>query len=183
MSLGVDSKVLVGLGLRKAEEADGLEREVVELFDQFRDRLLRYVLTFGLPAADCEEVVQETFLALFRHLQRGRSRENLPGWLFKVGHNLALKKRRRYKWQAAKALDAFTPDPALGPEGLFATSQTQDRLQAVLHALPERDRHCLELRAEGLRYRDIAEKLGMSLGAVSMSLARSLGRIARVAQR
>jgi len=74
-------------------------------------------------------------------------------------------------------------DPGPGPERLFATNQTQDRLQAVVQALPEKDRRCLELRAEGFRYRDIAEKLGMSLGAVCMSLARSLERIARVADR
>jgi RNA polymerase sigma-70 factor (ECF subfamily) len=39
------------------------------------------------------------------------------------------------------------------------------------------------LRAEGLRYREIAEVVGMSLGAVSMSLERSLGRLARADRR
>jgi RNA polymerase sigma-70 factor (ECF subfamily) len=181
--MSTDAKVLVGLRLPPVEEAPQLEAEVVELFDQLRDRLLRYLLTFGLPAADCEEVVQETFLALFRHLRLGRSRENLPGWLFKVGHNLALKKRRRYKWQSPEKPDVLMADPGPLPDRLYATTQTQDRMQAVVHALPERDRRCLELRAEGLRYRDIAAKMGMSLGAVSMSLARSLGRIAKVADR
>ena len=41
----------------------------------------------------------------------------------------------------------------------------------------------LLLRAEGLRYREIAQTLAISLGAVSMSLARSLARIARAAER
>jgi RNA polymerase sigma-70 factor (ECF subfamily) len=54
---------------------------------------------------------------------------------------------------------------------------------AVLNALPEQDRRCLCLRTEGLRYREIASVLDMSLGAVSLSLERSLGRIARVAER
>jgi RNA polymerase sigma-70 factor (ECF subfamily) len=181
--MSVDAKALVGLGRGRAEEVSPLEAEVVELFDQLRDRLLRYVLTFGLAAADCEEVVQESFLALFRHLQLGRSRENLPGWLFRVGHNLALKKRRRYKWQSTEKPDLLMADPGPGPDRLFATNQTQSRLLSVVQALPERDRRCLELRVEGFRYRDIAEMLGMSLGAVSMSLARSLGRIARAAER
>jgi len=47
----------------------------------------------------------------------------------------------------------------------------------VIRALPARDRHCLFLRAEGLRYRDIAETLGMSLGGVAKSLARSVTRL------
>jgi RNA polymerase sigma-70 factor (ECF subfamily) len=53
----------------------------------------------------------------------------------------------------------------------------------VVQALPEQDRRCLFLRAEGLRYREIAAILDMSLGAVSLSLGRSLARIARAAER
>jgi RNA polymerase sigma-70 factor (ECF subfamily) len=65
----------------------------------------------------------------------------------------------------------------------MANSQTQQRLLAVVDALPEQDRRCLFLRSEGLRYREIAAILGISLGAVSLSLARSLARIARSAKR
>jgi RNA polymerase sigma-70 factor (ECF subfamily) len=50
-------------------------------------------------------------------------------------------------------------------------------MQAVLRALPEQDRFCLYLRAEGLRYREIAATLGISLGGVSIALARSLARM------
>jgi RNA polymerase sigma-70 factor (ECF subfamily) len=54
-----------------------------------------------------------------------------------------------------------------------------EQLQAVLRALPEQDRCCLHLRAEGLRYREIASVLGISLGSVSIALARSLARMGR----
>src|ERR1700727_1517321 len=69
-----------------------IEREVMELFEQFRNPLLRYALSFGIPMHDAEEVIQEVFLSLFRHLQLRRSRRNLRGWIFRVAHNLALKK-------------------------------------------------------------------------------------------
>src|ERR1700722_8515607 len=158
-----------------------LEREVVEHFDQMRERLLRYLLGFGLSMQDCEEIVQETFLALFRHLQRGRSRRNLRGWLFRVAHNLGLRKRQRTR-PTEEILDSAV-DPAPNPEDQFAAHQTQQRLRAVLEALPEQDRRCISLRAEGLRYREIAEVLEISLGAVSLALTRSLARIARAAER
>jgi RNA polymerase sigma-70 factor, ECF subfamily len=74
-------------------------------------------------------------------------------------------------------------DPRPNPEAQLATSQHQERLLAVIEALPEQDRRCLYLRAEGLRYREIARILDISLGAVSGSLARSLARIARAAER
>ncbi len=164
-----------------------LEEEIVALFDQFRTPLLRYLSSFGLALPDCEEVLQEVFLSLFQHLRRGKSRENLRGWLFRVAHNLGLKRRI----QARRDLDAHV-DAAHGelavdigpnPEDQLVNSQTQQRLRAVVRALPETDRRCLFLRAEGLRYREIAQILDMSLGAISLSLARSLERIARAAER
>ena len=55
---------------------DSLEDEVIALFDEFREPLLRYLSSSGLAIADREDVIQETFLALFQHLQRGKSRES-----------------------------------------------------------------------------------------------------------
>jgi RNA polymerase sigma-70 factor (ECF subfamily) len=160
-----------------------LEEEVVRLFDQLRDPTLRYVLSVGLSLQDGEEVIQEVFLSLFQHLRRGKSRQNLRGWVFRVAHNLALKRRSahdRALWLLADVDTAPRPvDRDRNPEEALAAKQRQKRLLAVVRALPGQDRCCLYLRAEGLRYREIAEVLGMSLGAVSVSLTRSLGRLAR----
>jgi len=157
-----------------------LEADVVDLFDVLRVPLLRYLASLGLSVQDGEEIVQEAFLALFQHLRRNGARDNLRAWVFRVAHNLGLKRRSR----AVRAADVgweWLSDPAPGPEEQFFRSETQRRVLAVVRALPERDRRCLMLRAEGLRYREISGTLSMSLGAVSMSLARSLARIARVA--
>jgi RNA polymerase sigma-70 factor (ECF subfamily) len=161
-----------------------VEREVMDLFEQFRNPLLRYALSFGLPVHDAEEVIQEVFLSLFRHLQLGRSRKNLRGWIFRVAHNLALKQRYANQRSCDKAASVWTIaeeqfDPSPDPEEQLSSAQRRSRLLAVVHALPEADQGCLRLRAEGLRYREIASVLGMSLGAVSISLTRSLARLIR----
>jgi len=152
----------------------------VRSFDELRAPLLRYLSSFGLKLQDGEEVLQEVFLSLFQHLERGKSRANLRGWLFRVTHNLALKKRARVgETFETLAEHDLAIDPSPNPEDQAVNQQTRERLLAVVDALPEQDRRCLFLRAEGLRYREIAEILAMSLGAVSISLARSLARIAR----
>ena len=66
----------------RSEEPSAIEQEVMDLFEQFRTPLLRYAVTFDLSVHDAEEVIQEVFLSLFRHLQLGRSRKNLRGWIF-----------------------------------------------------------------------------------------------------
>jgi RNA polymerase sigma-70 factor (ECF subfamily) len=167
-------------------EPVGVEDEVLSLFDGFRDPLLRYVCAFGISVGDGEDLIQDVFLALFRHLQHGGSRSNLPGWLFRVAHNLTLKLRARQQQERANVVCASeaqgTPDTAPDPELSLASRQRQARVCAVLHALPERDRQCVRLRGAGLRYRDIARVLGMSLGAVSKSLARAVARLERAVE-
>ena len=160
----------------------GLEDEVVGLFEQFRGRLLRYLMSLGLSAHDGEEIVQEVFLALYQHLRQDKSRRNLQGWIFRVAHNLGLKQRHcvRQRWRQAGELVDAPPDPNLTPEERLIQDEREKRLRAVVRALPEQDRWCLYMRAEGLRYREIAQALDMSLGAVSLSLGRSLARLARV---
>lgn len=162
-----------------------IENELILLFDEFRGRLLRYTISLGIGVQDGEDVIQEVFLSLFRHLRLGRSRSNLRGWVFRVAHHLALKQRNStQKRQARIAPDALLveaqADPAANPEERLDEAQRRHRLLLVFSALPERDRWCLCLRAEGLRYREIADVLGMSLGAISNSLARSMARLARV---
>ena len=158
-----------------------LAKEVETLFDHWRAPLLGYVATLRLPIEEGEDIVQEVFLSLFQHLRRGKSRENLRGWIFRVGHNLALKRREgmgRYVVQQHEPNDLeHVGDPAPNPESAVASKQRQARLLAVVGALSEQDRCCLYLRAEGLRYREITKVLGISLGSVAVSLGRSLDRL------
>jgi RNA polymerase sigma-70 factor, ECF subfamily len=162
-----------------------IEDEIIELFDHLRDGLLRYVVSLGLGAHDAEDVIQEAFLSLFRHLRLGRPRANLRGWVFRVAHNLALKHRQRAQRRQASGVAAEEAlenhvDPAANPEEQLAKNQQQRRLLLAVAALSEPDRLCLRLRAEGLRYREIADVLDMSLGAVAKSLARAMERLTRV---
>jgi len=159
-----------------------IEDEVVVLFDELRDSLLRYVVSFGIKFHDGEDVIQEVFLSLFKHLRLGRSRKNLRGWVFRVAHNLALKQRQRLQRRQAKIVASEgiienRLDPLANPEEQCANIQRRKRLFAVVATLSEEDQSCLRLRAEGLRYREIADALNMSLGAVSNSLVRSTQRL------
>jgi RNA polymerase sigma-70 factor, ECF subfamily len=172
----------------KSASPSAVQEQVVRLFDDVRIPLLRYLSAFPLNLSDSEDVIQEAFLSLFQQLERGKTHPNLRGWLFRAAHNLALKRRMHSRKDLENTgsyteLEPLIIDPGLNPEDQVAFNQTQRRLMAVVRALPEPHRWCLYLRAEGLRYREIAEIVGMSLGAISLSLERSLALIARVAER
>lgn len=165
-----------------------IEQKAVQLFDETRVPLLRYLSGFPLSLHDSEDVIQEVFLDLFQQWLRGRSVRKPRAWLFRAAHHLALKKKIRSRnenekdWSLA-AVEESAVDPALNPEDQLALNRTQTLLESIVRALPEQHRCCLHLRAEGLRYREIAEILGVSLGKVSLSLQRSLALITRATQR
>jgi RNA polymerase sigma-70 factor (ECF subfamily) len=167
----------------RIETARALELEILTLYDSWRLPLLRYSISFGLSSADGEDITQETFLALFHHLRKGRSRDNLRGWIFRVAHNLALKRRQSQKTQSAViSVEDCQPEEylssELNPEQIALEGECRARIVAIYKALPQNDRLCLQLRAEGLTYREIAHVVGVSLGTVSNSLGRSLSRLA-----
>jgi RNA polymerase sigma-70 factor (ECF subfamily) len=180
--------VLLDLTLHEAfgvprTELESAHAEVLELFDTHAAGLHRYVRSFGLGADAARDIVQDVFLSLFRHICLDRPRTNVTGWLFRVAHNLALKQRRASARRMESVLDEEFLDqlfePGANPEERVAHEQRRQRLRAVLRALPERDRRCLYLRAEGLAYRDIARALGISLGSVGKSLSRAMTRLTR----
>jgi RNA polymerase sigma-70 factor, ECF subfamily len=168
-----------GVAPNTARDADAI---TLAAFDRHATSLVRYVSAFGLSEEEAEDVAQEAFLALFRHLSLGRDSTNLPGWLFRVAHNLALKRRRTMQrrpahcsWDEPRARAQM--DLGVTPEAHAIGCERRQRLRRVVAALPDRDRRCLLLRAEGLTYRDIATTAGVSLGAVAKSLTRVMARV------
>src|SRR5262245_24317449 len=79
----------------RASSLPDAQRDVLALYDQHAPALLRYARSFGLSEEAAEDVVQDAFVALFRHLVLDRPRHNLTAWLFRVTRNLSLKQRRR----------------------------------------------------------------------------------------
>lgn len=151
----------------------------MKLYQEWHGALLRYGQSLGLRPADAEDVAQEGFLKLFRHLYEGKPSDNLRGWLFRVVYRDALKKVSR----RPLAIQHEAADETLNPEQRRLVAERKAKVQRVVNALSEQDRACLLLRAQGMRYRDIAARLDISLGSVANSLARSLAKLESVREK
>jgi RNA polymerase sigma-70 factor, ECF subfamily len=122
---------------------------------------------------DAEDVVQETFLKLLRHLGTGGSFENIQGWLFTVAvHAARDRQRRRSRWMP------WTTDHEgiVGPPRLADEDGRMSTLRHALQRLSARDRLLLALRSQGLSYRDIAAAAGIRASSVGRLLARAVSR-------
>jgi RNA polymerase sigma-70 factor (ECF subfamily) len=69
-------------------------------------------------------------------------------------------------------------DPEMNPETLYLKKEVMTRLDAGIARLTEQQRHCVYLRSQGLRYREIASVLGVSVSSAAELLQRAVVRLA-----
>ncbi|HLK18525.1 MAG TPA: RNA polymerase sigma factor [Bryobacteraceae bacterium] len=154
--------------------------EAAKLFDELRKPLQRYLVCLGLSSEDAQDVSQDAFLQLHRHVSSGGSQENIRSWLFRVAHNQARNRQTSYHQRFATSLDASKnemPD-YLTPERSLLAKEKSRQLRAAVRSLTEAERECLMLRAEGLRYREIGEVLGIATSTVADSVDRAVRKLA-----
>jgi RNA polymerase sigma-70 factor (ECF subfamily) len=161
----------------RGAEADP-KRIAALIFEEQRVPMCRYLVSLGLRPAVASEIAQEAFLRLYRHLRSNGRSDNLRGWVFRVAHNLAVNELKRAGTAVAEPPVPET-DPGGDPEQALLRKERLGRMQMAIRALPRRQQECLHLRAEGLRYREIAEALGIAVSSVAESLQRAMDTLAR----
>ena len=154
--------------------------EVTTLYRELRKPLLRYLVCLGLTSDEAQDVVQDAFLSLQRHLASGGDQENIRGWLFRVAHNQARNRQTSYHRRFGEALDGendFLVDDAT-PEQVVLKREKFRRVAAAIQLLTKSERECLLLRAGGLRYREIGEVLGIATSTVGDTVERAIRKLA-----
>jgi len=158
-----------------------LEREVTEIFTRLRMPVYRYVLSIVADPAEAEDVAQEAFLRLYTVARGGGKVENVPAWIFRTAHNLAVDRVRKRDRRRLCEIDTLGELAEAGgeasPEADLAEKQRREAVRSALAALSPQERRCVDLRSEGLRYREIAEILGVSLSTVQTFLTRALQKL------
>jgi RNA polymerase sigma-70 factor (ECF subfamily) len=167
----------------KSAAADQRRDEALRCFDDLRSPLRRYLLCSGASPADADDALQETFLRLYRHLEKSGDRSNLYAWVFQVARNYLRDERKSARRQRTVPLDDSTEretqfaDPARNPEHCALGEERTRRLRAAIEKLPPQQRECMLLRSSGLRYREIAEILGINTSSVGPLVQRAMARL------
>lgn len=164
---------------------DDAKQEVGQLYDQLRPALFGYLISLGLMPQESDDVIQETFLRVYRLLVLGEKLRNPRSWIFRVArnlaHNLRVRERRLVSDHShtGALVNVGTSSASLSasPEDLYLYNEKCERLQIALCQLTEHQYACVRLRAEGLRYREIATVLDMTVSAVSETLKRAITRL------
>lgn len=155
---------------------------VLQHYDREHIALRRYLLLTGIDDATAQEIVQETFLKLHSHLARNGERTNLRAWLYRVAHNLALNEHAAARRRQTQALDVSEAQEIANgsgesPESLLLQSEREMQLRRAMQKLSLPQRECLLLRTRGMKYREIAAALEISVASVGENIQRGLEQL------
>lgn len=150
------------------------EEEFGTLFEAEFPRLFRFMDRLSGDPDSAADTTQEAFVKL---LGRGAMPDSPRAWLYTVALNLFRNARatrtRRQKLLLGPGPREAPQGPPPPPEDDLEQIGTRQRVRAALDRIPQRDRSLLLLRAEGLRYREMAQAMGLNEASVGTLLARA----------
>ena len=159
-------------GLARAEQAD---LDFDDLVREHQSMVFSMCYHFLHDRERAEEVAQEVFLALHRHMNEIRSAAHATFWLRKVAAQRSIDETRRRKRQPQVALEVV-PEPVSKPRG--GDPLLSELLRKLVATLPETPRMVMILRyQEDLEPSEISELLEMPVATVKSHLQRSLAML------
>lgn len=154
-----------------------------QLVRAYQQPLYRVIRRIVIDHAETDDLLQETFVKVWRHLGTFRRDAKLSTWLYRIATNEALshlrKKRRKFFVPLADVEGELRGklDSALAPDA----DDIQRRLQAAILQLPERQRVVFQLRYfDEMPYDDMAEVLGVTVGALKASYHHAVNKIEKL---
>ncbi len=159
----------------------------VEAFDilvsRYKDPLTNYIYRFVGDIKECEDLLQETFLRVYRNRHSYRRIARFSTWLYTIAGNLARSEYRKRKRRRISSLQSINkndeeyemevPDETFSPDK-DAESTIQDfYIQEALSQIPEEFREVVVLRdVQQLSYEEIADITGLPMGTVKSRINR-----------
>jgi RNA polymerase sigma-70 factor, ECF subfamily len=186
--------------LQASEDADvvaaflrGEERAFQVLVERYQTRLLNFIYRTIGDRERGEDLVQEVFIRVYRHLHRFDRSKKFSTWIYTIASNLAkneLRNRSRNplvffqtikkNWQDDDRPLQFE-DATLRPDDLYRKRHLRELVEASVAQLPEHHRQVFVLRElEGKSYEEIAEITGCNLGTVKSRLNRARNSFAAI---
>ena len=166
--------------LRRAKQGDIAAFERIVIRHERQVLMTAFRLLGSIP--DAQDVAQEVFLRLHRHLSRLAEDRALAAWLYRVTVN-ACHDARRAK-QPTIPLEDIYAAPREDADAGVATEECRLLVRQALTELPERERAALVLRdLEGLSTAEVARILGSAESTVRVQISSARGRLRKILDR
>jgi len=157
-----------------------------ELFFLFYKPLIQFATSFVRSAEMSEEIVSDVFIRLWEKRKQLEEIQNLKVYLYISTKNNSLKYLLKQQKQVAITIDGLAVELQSisdNPEQLMITAEIMARIQRTIDQLPPRCKIVYKLiREDGLRYKEVAEILDISVKTIDNQLAIALKKISAAIQ-
>jgi RNA polymerase sigma-70 factor (ECF subfamily) len=176
-----------------AEYLAGRRLAFHELADRYHVRLLNFIYRTIGDRDRAEDLVQETFVRVYRHLHRFDPTKKFSTWIYTIASNLAKNELRNRSRNPLVLFQAIKKnwgadhrplqweDSSYAPDDLFRKRHLREQVERAVAELPEHHRVVFVLREmEGKTYEEISEITGVTLGTVKSRLNRARNKFAQI---
>ncbi len=160
---------------------------VASHFGAWHGILVRYAWSFTGDLDRAEDLVQDVFLRLYRGLRTGTEIRSPRAWLFCTLRNDILRQMRSARdghriSEGLEGMQISETRPSLLPDAEVPEWQS-DEIEEYFDLLSSREREVMILRMASLKYREIAERLDLTVSSVNTLLARAVRKVQAAAKK
>ena len=152
------------------------------LVERYKDELTNFARRFLGDRDEAEDVVQETFVRVWRSRESYTPAARFSTWIYTIASNLAKTRLRRWSlWRFVRLGEPHgdgqmfdLPDESAGPDGAADDLLREERIQQALKSLPVKFREVIVLRdIQQLSYEEIVAITGTAMGTVKSRISRA----------
>ncbi len=162
--------------------ADHDQAAFTQLYLHFGKKLIRFAIGLVRSTELAEELVEDVFVRIWANRRSIAQIENIAVYLYVAVKNKSLttlsKKAREMVTAPFDHLDTNVDEFSADPYDLMITAEMMERMKAAIQALPPRCKMIFKLvREDGLRYKEVAEILNISVNTIDAQMAIAVKKI------
>jgi RNA polymerase sigma-70 factor (ECF subfamily) len=151
-----------------------------KLLRDYQKPLYNHIRNIVLNHDDADDVLQNTFVKIFKYLKNFKGDSKLFSWMYRIATNESitfLNQKAKRNGTTSQAMQSKIVDN-LKADTYFDGSEIQIKLQKAINLLPEKQQLVFKMRYfEEIKYEDLSETLGTSVGALKASYHHAVKKI------
>ncbi|CAM4240357.1 DNA-directed RNA polymerase specialized sigma subunit, sigma24 family [Zobellia roscoffensis] len=149
------------------------------LFNTYYNRLVAYITTYNHNIAQSEDVVQQTFIKLWDNRQKLDEDQSPKGYLYAIAYNIycdTLKTKKKQEKLMSVIWERALRDRI--EEDLDAKERRIQKMRQIIDSLPPKCKEIVQMnKIQGIKYKDIAEHMGISIKTVEAQMRIAFTKI------
>ncbi len=166
--------------LSLCQKETNIEHGFKLLMQKYQERLYWHVRRMVFEHDDANDVIQNTFIKVYRSIHKFEGKSQLYTWLYRIATNESITFLNKKNRKSTASLDNedYNLENQLKADDYFDGDEIQRKLQEALNTLPEKQRAVFNLRYfDAMSYAEISETLGTSVGALKASYHHAVKKI------